>query len=278
MKLCAIVVTYYPDVEETTENIMNYLPLIDKLIIWENTPKKDLNKYKIKIAESISESNKIIYNGTGDNVGISKALNWAVDYALKNGFTHLLTMDQDSIWSNFRKYRDEIELSAGQLSFYVPLINGNINSKNNVHITSGMIVPTDVYKKVGGYCEEFKIDVVDYEFCIRCSTYGIFPKIIKEANLIQKFGIPDVKSIFGHNIICSNYNPERLFNIVKNYTILIKSYDICLTEKWNLIKFWILKTPLKIILFEKHKLNKIWAIMSGLVSGMGHTRLNTLKH
>lgn len=274
MKLCAIVVTYYPNVEEATENIMHYLPWVDKLIIWENTPKKDLNKYKF----NFEESSKILYAGVGDNIGISKALNWAVDYALKNEFTHLLTMDQDSIWTNFNEYRSEIELSEGQMAFYVPLINGMINSKNNVHITSGMIVPTVVYKKVGGYCEEFKIDVVDYEFCMRCSTFGIFPKIIKEANLKQIFGTPDVISFFGHSIICSNYSPERLFNIAKNYTILIKSYNICFTEKWTLIKFWGLKTPLKIILFEKHKLNKIRALMQGFLSGVGHAKLNTLKH
>lgn len=273
MKLCAIVITYYPNVENTVDNIKQYLPWVDKLIIWENTPAKDIDNYKFRF----DNSSKILYHGTGENVGISKALNWAVEYASNNGFTHLLTMDQDSSWSNFNSYRQIIESKSGNLSFFVPLVNGRINSKNNVHITSGMIVPIEVFRKVGGYCEDFKIDVIDYEFCIRCSINKIFPTIIKSADLRQKFGSPVIKKFLGHQIKCSNYSPFRLFEIAKNYTILIKSYNISFSEEFGLFKFWLLKTPLKILLFENNKFSKFKALTSGVMVGLRHPKLDVLK-
>ena len=93
MKLAAVVVTFYPDINETILFIEKYIEYVDHLIIWENTPVKDYANYKIEIPD---HDNKITYMGTGSNEGIGYALNRAIEWSVENNFTHLLTMDQDS--------------------------------------------------------------------------------------------------------------------------------------------------------------------------------------
>ncbi len=92
MKL-AVVVLYHPG-EDLTGNI-NSSPQVDKLLLWE-TPRARKNNClcrKSVIPERLE--------GIGRDVsGIGIALNDAVDYPSKNGFTHLLTHRH----GEFRRY------------------------------------------------------------------------------------------------------------------------------------------------------------------------------
>ena len=67
MKLACVVVLYHPS-EEVENNIRTYLPQVDCILKWDNTP---------------------------HNVGIGAALNEGVRMARAQGCTHLMTMDQD---------------------------------------------------------------------------------------------------------------------------------------------------------------------------------------
>ena len=68
-------------------------------------PKTDAVRYKVV------DSPKIEYVGCGDNVGISRALNFAWEYANDNDYDGILTMDQDSIWDNLGQFLSKIEVS-----------------------------------------------------------------------------------------------------------------------------------------------------------------------
>lgn len=92
MKLLAIVVLYYPDAR-VKENIMSYAGQVDRLIVWNNTPAGDGDR-PLRFDEPTER--KIVRMGTGRNAGIGAALNEAVRYGQAGGYTHLLTMDQDS--------------------------------------------------------------------------------------------------------------------------------------------------------------------------------------
>ena len=77
MKTLGIVIFYYPT-DEVWKNIASYIDLLDKLIIWNNTPGNQLDLHFPTWEE------KIVLMGVGKNLGIGKALNKAILYAKEN--------------------------------------------------------------------------------------------------------------------------------------------------------------------------------------------------
>ena len=117
-----IVILYHPDVDQIKINISRYLPYIDKLLLWDNTPND--NGYKDELI-SIDEK-KIIYKTDGRNRGISAALNYAVTFAANNKFDFLLTMDQDSYLQNFDVYiQCHNKLRNIAVGIYSPSVNSS---------------------------------------------------------------------------------------------------------------------------------------------------------
>ena len=103
MKLLGIVILYYPD-DAVVKNIATYLAQLDELMLWDNTPAADRRDLDL---DSLGDGRgKIIQDGCGENLGIGSALNKAVANDRANGFTHLLTLDQDSCFGgrNFESY------------------------------------------------------------------------------------------------------------------------------------------------------------------------------
>ena len=45
IKILAILISYYPDLEQTRGNILQFIDYIDTLIIWENTPEKERDRF-----------------------------------------------------------------------------------------------------------------------------------------------------------------------------------------------------------------------------------------
>lgn len=168
MKLLAITIAYNPDIQDLRENILLYINHLDCLIVWDNS--KDLNLEKELIFDATLGS-KIVYMGDGTNYGIAFPANKAVEYAAKNGYSHILFMDQDSKWLNFKQYKDTIEREWISSVCY-PTYN-IARSTEKSHYTSGCIVPLEVFKKIGLFREYYAIDCVDFEFSFRCDKYGI---------------------------------------------------------------------------------------------------------
>ena len=125
MKLLGIVILYYPD-DAVVKNIATYLAQLDELMLWDNTPATDRRDLDL---DSLGDGRgKIILDGCGENLGIGSALNKAVAYARANGFTHLLTLDQDSCFDgrNFESYLRAIRsYGEDRLPFSLPIISLN---------------------------------------------------------------------------------------------------------------------------------------------------------
>lgn len=91
MRLLAVVVLYHPG-KDLTGNINSYLPQVDRLLLWDNTPGGGKEQLPLS---GVTHPERLEYRGCGRNVGIGTALNDAVAYAREHGYTHLLTLDQD---------------------------------------------------------------------------------------------------------------------------------------------------------------------------------------
>lgn len=263
MKIYGVVVLYNPDYT-ILDNIKSYIDGIEKLYVVDNSETKNhelINKIVI-----ISE--KCIYIDNNGNQGIAHALNVGAKLAIENGADWLLTMDQDSKFEdgglrNMINYiqRPNILEITGIIS-PIHLTNGkNHIIKESVSevitvMTSGNLLNLKAFQQIGEFKENYFIDYVDHEYCLRLNKNKYKILVMNNIILHHSLGNISVHKIFGYNIKCTNHSYLRRYYIMRNRLDVIFSYineypKFCLNE----IKSIIIGI-LKIVLFEQNKVLK----------------------
>lgn len=227
MKLAAAVILYHPD-ETLWDNILTYIDHVGALLIYDNTPDDN--------AKTLFEkSPKIRYYWDGENEGIAKRLNTAIEYCKKEGFEYLLTMDQDSSFESgdMNKYISRIEnLKLPDVGMYGILhhtsqCSNKINefNVNQLLITSGSIIPVNAISILGNFNENLFIDGVDTEFCLRIFEKGFKTILFQDITLKHQLGstlrriTPSLK--YRDRTI---HTPFRVYYITRNFFYLRKKY------------------------------------------------------
>ena len=264
-KILAIVVTYYPEKELLVRNVQAFIGHVDKVLIWENTPSPDKLDYRFISHE------KVEYFGDGVN-SISRALNFAWEYANEKGFDYMLTMDQDSYFENFDFYVGRtVFCKDAPDGIWTPQMNREAVSDEyeeiDIPITSGMLASVKIVNAIGGWNESYTIASVDDEFFLQAHQCKIKKYKVKDASLLQRFGITQVVTVFGHKLELRNYGPQRLYDIYRNNIILIRKYPKIDYLRKNFFHYW-LKAIVLVFLFEKQRFKKTAAIFKGIISGL----------
>lgn len=272
-RLCGLIITYHPDLNELQSNIQNIIDYLDKIIIWVNTPNEDTAKY---FTINKKYEDRMIFLGTGKNEGIAYAINQTFKWAVENGFTHLLTMDQDSIWHNFENYRNKIiehkvDTSIGVFS---PVIFEQFKrnfpeiSFVNDAITSGSVYDLQLVNKIGLFREDFFIDAVDLEYCYWARRNGYKIALLGNCFLQQKYGNDSEHKFLNRNFHTPNYSAFRVYHIIRNHIFLWKEYpELSSFEKKRILNVYIFKRLLFVWMFEKDKCNKTIAVFKGIIHG-----------
>ena len=264
MKLAAVVVFYNPS-NKNIKNIDNYLDVIDKLYVVDNTEDDEIR---------IKNSTKIEYIKLGDNKGIAYALNAGAKKAIEDKYEYLLTLDQDSkmtkeiIEKMLEFLKNTKEKNIGLISPYQDIdskediINGDYEDMIEV-MTSGNIINLNVYKKIGGFKDWLFIDCVDTDYCMNLHKNGY--KVLRLNNIIMKHELGNlvVHKLFGKEYPCYNHNPIRRYYIVRNNLYINSIYkDIYPEYCKRLLR--IQKGQVKrIIAFEKNKIKKLKMMYKG---------------
>ena len=266
MRILAVIVTYYPDVDLLAKNVASIVPGVAGIMIWENTPSPENSRFRLP------DNDKVFYAGEGENIGISRALNKAKDYALAEGYDAVLTMDQDSVWHGFEEFLSAVSSSEAPFGLYGPKVYASSYEEkfNKVDslITSGMLVRREVYDKIGGYEESFFIDGIDLDFCYKASEAGIPSWVVTGARLEQRFGGKRTVSFLCFHPDVLDYSPERLKGICYSQMVLLRKYRSNPYRKRDFFKHYLLKRIPLILLFEKQKFKKVCAIVSGTSKGL----------
>lgn len=265
MKLLAVILTHYPEKVLLIRDYLSFSDNVDKVIIWENTPSKDTSKYRF-----LSE-NEVEYMSNGCN-SISKALNTIWHYAKANGFDAILTMDQDSRFDDFKGFKDwackmiEEEPCICSPWYFGKMSEPMVFNQNHV-ITSGMIIPLSILNDINGYYEEFDIDAIDIDLCLRAKSKGY--KILQnnQFRLNQRFGQGYEKKIFGKVFSGSEYSAKRLYGIFRNYIITYSRNNRPEYLKKN-IHNMLVNTIKNVVFCERNKFQKLFAIMKGCYQGL----------
>lgn len=262
MKFASVVTLFYPN-ETHFENIKYYLPLVDKLYVIDNTPNQSHEKY-------LPKSKKIEYY-TYNNIGVAKALNLGASFAVKEGYTWLLTMDQDTVFpsSILKEMKRVIEIeNTTNIGIVTPWHHTKLNvekPKEKIDypqdvMTSGNLLNLDIWKKIGGFNEDFFIDGIDIEYGLRLKKNGF--KIMRLNYLEIEHDLGDIFYVKGK--LCTNHSGIRRYYMNRNYHYI---YDLYKDTDLEFCKFLIsnYKTMLKVILFEKKKFSKVYGFILGYI-------------
>jgi len=270
MKLAATVVLYNPDIS-VLNNIRTYIDDIDLLIIADNS---DIPNTQL-LSKLKKLGNKIQLISFGENLGIAKALNTAARLAVDKGYSHLLTMDQDSSFDKINiSYLKNTALKNIRMKFAViaPVFtlktervkrirsNSEILDEVKSVITSGCILNLEVFNYVGGFCDKLFIDQVDHEFCLRARKKGYKTYILRDCFLKHNLGESvNVKFLFFKTRV-TNHNYIRRYYMTRNGLYLAAHY-------WNEIPETIRKMTadiFKMIIFEKNRIKKLRSVVLGI--------------
>ena len=236
------------------------------MLIWENSQESEKLQYRF------IQNEKVEYCGDGVN-SISRALNYAWKYASENGYDYLLTMDQDSVWDDFHGFLNETVYNPsapkgiwGPNAYYNYFIEV---AACDYIITSGMLLPIEMVNYIGGWDENFEIDGLDDEFCLRAKQKGVQAYYWGACRLNQRYGNPERAKLFGKalNVELRNYSPSRLYSIYKNHIILIRKFPNERSLKYDFKHVW-LPNIFLIAMFEKHRIKKLFSICKGIIDGI----------
>ena len=221
--VAGVVILYHPNENETFQNILSYSKHLSKLYIFDNSSTES-SIIKSKLNELNSNC---YYFHDGSNEGIALRLNTVIKMANEDGFSWLLTMDQDSSFqeNGFQNYLEQINNYPNENVAifgvnFLPKLFGVSNEAKEVlsTITSGSVVNLLLAKNIGNYNEDLFIDLVDAEYSYRAIQKGY--KIVQFKNVIlnHEMGYKQPgRSLKNFKVTLRiMYSPTRIYYIVRN--------------------------------------------------------------
>lgn len=264
MRVAGIVV-FEPNKERLNKNITAVISQVDVLILY-------FNSKFFKICDNYQE--KVIILGNGTNIGIASALNNIMNYANeKLNAEWCLLLDQDSIVSPKMIDNFEENIHISNIGVLVPVIydkaqNNKIIIKEgieecNLGITSGSYNNVQVWKKIGGFRDDFFIDYVDWEYFtrLRYTGYKIFQV---NANILDhQLGRLSYHKILGLKMQTYNHSAFRKYYITRNSFLLHYLYPK--EVEFNVPFIRTIKRALIVILVEDNKVDKLKSMVKGYI-------------
>ena len=264
VKISSVTILYNNNSDVIKHNIITYSTYLSRLYLIDNSTKD--NSIMLNIDK------KIKYISNKKNLGIAKALNIACENAISDGFKYLLTMDQDS------------SFSENNLENYLNCVNENLNdniavyslnSKNRVKniktiskkeevltaITSGSIINLNIYKKLNGFSNKLFIDEVDNDYCLKANKLGY--KVIRFPNIYLEHNLGEPEKIFW-KISHKTHNPLRYYYMTRNNLYIWKKYYKTFPIYISKVILLFIRKILVILLIEKQKKEKFYYFKRGI--------------
>ena len=230
-KLACVVVLYNPN-NEIVNKVIQYKRIFRDVILIDNSDSE---------ISMLCDDNEIIYIPLKRNHGIAHALNIGIERAIEIGYEWVMTLDQDSIIN--KDCIKQLNHTINNISDNnIAIISANYEpdkyipqdgiEETHFVITSGTVLRTEVFKKLGPYINDMFIDAVDYEYCYRAVSKGY--KILRDNKAIFSHTVGN--PVYVKGIKCRNYPAFRYYFITRNNLIVSKMYKNILPESMGLRK------------------------------------------
>lgn len=269
MRIAAVYVTYAPDIEFLRQSMSLVAPQVDHIYIVDNSEVTPEELFEL------SDNNCTVLS-CGGNTGIANALNIGYTAALKSHFDWVLSLDQDSvvpdniisIYIRNLQVGDNKHIGALVPAFHLcpdaSIISGTVAGEVTDYMTSGSLVNLKAFQTVNGFEEKLFIDMVDTDFGLKLIDNGLKIIRIPEVVLTHNIGNATEIKLFGKHIgFITHHNHKRRYYITRNVLYLSQKYGNRFPE-FGHPYFKILKSLIRLILFEKQKTLKLKSVVQGI--------------
>lgn len=292
-KIFAGIVAYFPDKTKISKLISSLSNQVDEVLVYDNGGASAI------IDEIKSDNNKVVLLGAGENNGIGSALNRIAEYSTARDASYIWTFDQDSLPSQDLLHKLLHELyntdNHNEIAAISPIFidkRGNeecmpifqIQSiwikkvyppKNSnpvptsILITSGMLIAAPALKVIGGFREDFFIDHVDTEWCLRAIRKGYRLYSCPRAVLDHELSDEKPKRVMGRLLL--KYSPLRRYYSFRNSMYLATTKG----TPFSLRLYYLLTLIYRIVILTITD-EKRWKSFSAMSVGIMHGALGKL--
>ncbi len=239
----AVIVTYRPDVPSLQAQLAHLQPQVSSIVIIDNTSDETARQQLRDLAKRFSAD--LVENPK--NLGVAAALNQGIDHARRQGASHVLLMDQDSLpaadmvaalYTALGRIsaqqavgavgpvavdlRDDAPAPFVRIGFplnrKMPATPGQ-TIQSDFLITSGSLVPLAVIDAVGGMDEGLFIDNVDLEWSFRATRAGYALHGVGDARMGHRIGDEVRRLPLGASFV---HSPVRLYYMMRNRILLYR--------------------------------------------------------
>lgn len=278
--ICLVVVTYYPD-SGFRDRIAAISSQVGQAIVVNNSASDEASDVFREIRSDVNEGIEIIT--TCENVGQAAGLNIGFAAAANLGFEWALCLDQDSTPSAdlvsilieaYQAYdgRRPVGIVAsgygsGPIPSVEPPFGANVFAEVLTAITSGSLIRIAAFNAAGGFREDFFIDSVDHEFCLRLIDLGYTILLTRKEGLRHIVGKPSRPRFLWKTPYTSNHSAIRRYYMSRNRLIVFHEYankhpawvKYMKERHWHEVVVW--------CLVEEDRLRKIYATLLGTFHG-----------
>ncbi|MGD9687832.1 MAG: glycosyltransferase family 2 protein [Desulfobacter sp.] len=289
--VCVGIVCYFPDIQKLQLLLSSLESQVSRIIIYNNG---GLNSSSI--GDMLTNPHCLVVLGSSENVGVATALNEICSVALNHGVTHLVTFDQDSapdsnlvdrllsfslslpkqqqvaaVGPYFIDHRNRnalfpiLQEGTWWVKKAYPNPADNAAIQTTLLITSGMLLNLSAWQQIGRFRDDYFIDHVDTEWCLRAHRLGF--KLYVDSGTIMEHELSDEppKRVFGRLVL--KYAPIRRYYTFRNSVALILDRHVPRGNRLYLLatigyRFFVN------ILVDNAKLRSLKAMMLGVFHGI----------
>jgi rhamnosyltransferase len=270
INIAAVVTAYHPD-DRLSAVIGTALETCAEVLVVDNTPTESTSL----TAELTDVRVRVLRPGR--NGGLAGALNAAVR-ALSPETEAVLVLDQDSVLPGGLVTALAASLADTSIGVVAPTPVDAVDGSNydrfasnagglvdrDAVITSGMLVRRSVLDAAGGFRDEFFVDWVDNDFCLRLRRQGV--RIVQDTKTLLPHSIGDRREhrVGPLTIRVLRYAPWRHYWITRNGLVLIRE-TLTRNPRWALqAVLYLGRQALTTAVFEPSRAANVKAILRGV--------------
>jgi rhamnosyltransferase len=272
----AVIVTYHPDAG-VGDRMRPLIGTVGAILFVDNCSQRD----EIAALEPLLREDGVHLLQNERNVGLATALNQGFRWAADRGYAWVLTLDQDTEPTP-AVVPEAARVLAGQGDRRIAVIGAGYGDRTAAAssssgsdvacvITAGAFHSLGAWQHLGGFRDDFFIDYVDFEFCLRARANGYAIVQASEPTITQSIGRPTRRRLLIWPTLPTNHDRSRRYFITRNRVVVWRRY-------WRRERRWVasdfarfVRESVKIALFEEDRPGKLRAVVRGCRDGIrGH--------
>lgn len=276
--VCAVIVTYHPTAS-MIEKLPKVLVQVQELVVVDNGSDTD----ELVRLRSASKAFGFHLIENVENRGIAEGLNQGVLWAREKKYPWVILFDQDSkitdrfveqMFASWQAHPAR-ERIASLHPRYVDPITGHeptfLRASDGgpvTSMTSGALMPTWIFDKIGLFAVDYFIDQVDTEYCYRIRAAGYLVADSRDAVLLHSTGFPERLRLLFFDFEPTHHSAQRRYYLSRNRVAVYKKYFRVFPGMISHAMYYASRETVKCLIAETERPRKLRSFLIGTWDGL----------